>query len=70
MQIINPNKDSTLHLLEQVRNVVESKFYRLRDHVLTDEQLSSMRHELRDACDMLSQASRQVEQFKREVENT
>jgi hypothetical protein len=64
------NQDLALDLLEQVRNQVESKFYLLRDDILDSDQLSDIRHELRDACDILMEVTRLVERLEREVENT
>jgi hypothetical protein len=59
-----------LEMLEEVRNIVESKFYLLRDEVLTAMQLFSMRIALRDACDTLMIATRHIERVQRAVEAT
>jgi hypothetical protein len=59
-----------LEMLEEVRNIVESKFYLLRDEVLDSDALFSMRIALRDACDTLMIATRHIERVQRAVEAT
>jgi hypothetical protein len=59
-----------LAMLEEVRNIVESKFYLLRDEVLDSDALFSMRITLRDACDTLMIATRHIERVQRAVEAT
>lgn len=66
----NNINNTALDLLEQVRNQVESNFYLLRDDLLTSDQLSDMRLELRDTCDILMQVTRQVEQLERQAQDT
>ena len=70
--ITNPvsDEDRALEMLEEVRNIVESKFYMLRDDVLDSDALFSMRIALRDACDTLMIATRHIERVQREVEAT
>jgi len=70
--IINPvsDEDRALEMLEEVRNIVESKFYLLRDEELNSDQLFNMRIALRDACDTLMIATRHIERVQRAVEAT
>jgi hypothetical protein len=56
-----------LMLLEQVRNVIESNFYQMRDDVLDSDRLQDMRTELRDACDTLMQAVRHIDQLQQQM---
>ena len=59
-----------LAMLEEVRNIVESKFYLMRDEELTSDELFAMRISLRDACDTLMIATRHIERVQRAVEAT
>lgn len=70
--VINPqtHEDQAVAMLEEVRNIVESKFYLLRDEQLNSDELFSMRIALRDACDTLMIATRHIEALQREVEAT
>jgi hypothetical protein len=70
--IVNPVSDEAraLEMLEEVRNIVESKFYLLRDEELNSDQLFNMRITLRDACDTLMIATRHIERVQRAVEDT
>ena len=72
MQKVNllTNADSATNLLENARGVVESYFYRLRDEVLTSDELFEMRIALQDATDTIALACRHIEQYQREVEAT
>lgn len=62
------NADRATEMLEEARGVVETYFYRLRDEVLTSDELFKMRIALQDATDTISIACRHIEQYQREVE--
>jgi hypothetical protein len=64
------NADRATEMLEEARGVVETYFYRLRDEILTSDELFEMRIALQDATDTIGLACRHIEQVQREVEAT
>ncbi len=70
MSVINTQTtlDTATTLVEEARNVIESKFYLLRDEELNSDQLFEMRIALRDACDTIMLATRHIEKLQREAE--
>lgn len=60
--------DIATNLLEQATAVVEGSFYRLRDEVLTADQLFEMRIRLGDIEDILEEACKHIEHMQRQVE--
>lgn len=64
------NADRATEMLEEARGVVETYFYRLRDEILTSDELFEMRIALQDATDTIGAACRHIEQYQREVEAT
>jgi len=64
------NADRATEMLEEARGVVETYFYRLRDEILTSDELFEMRIALQDATDTISIACRHIEAVQREVEAT
>lgn len=62
------NADNATLLLEQALAVVEGSFYRLRDEVLTADELHDMRIRLDDATDAIGVACRYIDQLQYSID--